>query len=60
MSSEVRSWKDLCAAAMQEKDPAELLKIVEELNQILESEERIRRDRSDARNTNTSREEARC
>jgi len=33
-------WKDLCRAIMVEKDPAKLMRLVEELNQELEARER--------------------
>ena len=39
-----KNWKELCKAALQAKDPDELLKIVQQLNRVLKSEEQARRD----------------
>jgi hypothetical protein len=41
---ERKSWRELCYAALGAKDPDELLKIVQELNQALKREEQVRRD----------------
>jgi hypothetical protein len=39
-----KNWRDLCSAALEAKDPDELLKIVQELNRVLKREEQVRRD----------------
>ena len=50
---ERKSWRELCKAALGAKDPDELLKIVQELNQVLKREEQVRRDfREAVRTTN--------
>jgi len=41
----------LCNAALGAKDPDELLKILQELNQALKSEEQVRRDFREAMRT---------
>ena len=41
---ERKNWRELCNAALRAKDPDELLKIVQELNQALKHEEQVRRD----------------
>jgi len=38
------NWKDLCKAALEAKDPDELLRIVQQLNKALKREEQVRRD----------------
>jgi hypothetical protein len=41
MTEEPREyWKDVCSAVIEAKDPDELLKLVMQLNQILERDER--------------------
>ena len=49
---ERRNWRDLCNAALGAKDPDELLKIVQELNQALKREEQVRRDFREAMRVN--------
>jgi hypothetical protein len=39
-----RNWKELCKAALEAKDPDELLMILQELNRALKHEEEVRRD----------------
>jgi len=39
-----KNWRELCTAALQAKDPDELLLILWELNKVLKREEQIRRD----------------
>jgi hypothetical protein len=39
-----KSWRELCTAALEAKDPDELLLILWELNKALKREEQIRRD----------------
>ena len=41
---EAKSWRELCHAALEAKDPNELLEIVQELNRALKNEEQVRRD----------------
>jgi hypothetical protein len=41
---ERKNWRELCYAALGAKDPDELLKIVQDLNQALKREEQVRRD----------------
>jgi hypothetical protein len=48
-----KNWRALCNAALEAKDPDELLQIVQELNKVLKREEQVRRDfREAARLTN--------
>jgi len=54
------NWRELCRAALEAKDPDELLKIVQDLNQALKREEQVRRDFREAKKANTSPEEIRC
>jgi hypothetical protein len=49
---ERRNWRELCNAALEAKDPDELLKIVQELNQVLKREEQVRRDFREAMRAN--------
>ena len=42
--AERRNWRELCESALGAKDPDELMKILQELNQALKSEEQVRRD----------------
>jgi len=39
-----KNWRQLCNAALEARDPDELLKIVQELNKVLKREEQVRRD----------------
>jgi hypothetical protein len=55
-----RNWRELCSAALEAKDPDELLKIVQELNKVLKREEQVRRDFREASRVNKSPEEIRC
>jgi len=49
MSGEERkSWRELCSAALEAKDPDELLRIVQELNKVSKHEEQVRHDFRDA------------
>jgi len=41
---EHKNWRELCKAALEVKDPDELLKILHQLNQALKREEQVRRD----------------
>jgi hypothetical protein len=56
---EHKSWRELCHAALEAKDPDELLEIVQELNKALKHEEQIRRDFREARRVNKSSGDAR-
>jgi hypothetical protein len=45
MSGERRkSWRELCIAALDAKDPDELLQILQELNRVVKHEEQVRHD----------------
>jgi hypothetical protein len=55
-----KNWRDLRNAALQAKDPDELLRIVQELNKVLKREEQVRRDFREAGKTNRSPEEIQC
>jgi hypothetical protein len=48
------SWRELCHAALEAKDPDELLEIVQELNKALKHEEQVRRDFKEASRVNKS------
>ena len=39
-----KNWRELCRAALDAKDPDELLRVVQELTRVLKSEEQVRRD----------------
>lgn len=39
-----RTWRELCVAALDAKDPDELLQILEELNRVVKHEEQVRHD----------------
>ena len=41
--AERKTWRELCKAALEAKDPNELLKIVAELSKALKHEEQVRR-----------------
>jgi hypothetical protein len=41
---EHKNWRELCSAALEAKDPDELLAILQELNKALKREEQVRRD----------------
>jgi len=49
---ERKNWRELCSAALEAKDPDELLKIVQELNRVLKREEQVRRDFREAMRAN--------
>ena len=51
---EHKSWRELCRAALEAKDPNELLQIVQELNKALKDEEQVRRDFREATRANKS------
>jgi hypothetical protein len=55
-----KNWRQLCNAALDARDPDELMKIVQELNKALKREERVRRDFREAGRANGSPEETRC
>jgi hypothetical protein len=54
-----KNWRELCSAALEAKDADELLKIVQELNEVLKREEQVRRDFREGRVTKAP-EEVRC
>jgi hypothetical protein len=39
-----KSWRELCIAALDAKDPDEVLQILQELNRVLKHEEQVRHD----------------
>jgi hypothetical protein len=41
---EHRNWRELCNAALEAKDPDELLRILQQLNKAVKREEQVRRD----------------
>ena len=41
---EYKNWRELCKAALEVKDPDELLKILQQLNKALKREEQVRRE----------------
>jgi hypothetical protein len=49
-----KNWRELCNAALEAKDPDELLMILQELNRALKHEEQIRRDFREAARTSTT------
>lgn len=55
-----KNWRELCSAALEAKDPDELLNIVQELNKVLKREEQVRRDFREASRANKSPEGVRC
>jgi len=46
---ERKNWRELCKAALDARDPDELLEIVQELSKVLKREELVRRDFREAR-----------
>ena len=46
-----RNWRELCIAALDAKDPDDLLRILQELNRVLKDEEQVRHDFRDATRT---------
>ena len=48
---ERKNWRELCSAALEANDPDELLKILQDLNKALKSEEQVRRDFREAMRT---------
>ena len=51
---ERKNWRELCKAALNARDPDELLEIVQELNKVLKREEQVRRDFREAMRANKS------
>jgi hypothetical protein len=49
---ERKNWRELCNAALEAKDPDELLNIIQELNRVLKREEQVRRDFREAMRAN--------
>jgi hypothetical protein len=49
-----KTWRELCRAALETRNPDELLEIVQELRQALKSEEQVRRDFRSALSLNRS------
>jgi anaerobic ribonucleoside-triphosphate reductase len=48
VEGERKNWRELCRAALEARDPDELLKILQELKKALKREEQVRRDFSKA------------
>jgi hypothetical protein len=44
VEGERKNWRELCKAALEARDPDELLKILQELKKALKREEQVRRD----------------
>ena len=44
MVEEHKNWRELCKAALQAKNPDDLMKILQDLNKALKREEQVRRD----------------
>lgn len=55
-----KNWRQLCSAALEAKDPDELLTIVQQLNRVLKCEEQVRRDFREASRTKKSPEGIQC
>jgi hypothetical protein len=51
---EHKNWRELCHAALEAKDPNELLEIVQDLNKALRHKEHVRRDFRGARKATSS------
>jgi hypothetical protein len=45
---ECKNWRELCNAALEARDPDEVMKILQELNKVLKREQHVRRDFRDA------------
>jgi hypothetical protein len=56
---EHKNWRELCNAALDAKDPDELLKILQQLSKALKREEQVRRDFREAVRMNKSSGETR-
>jgi len=54
VEGEHKNWRELCSAALEARDPDELLKILQELNRALKREEQVRRDFREAMRLNKS------
>jgi hypothetical protein len=51
VEGERKNWRELCRAALEARDPDELLKILQELKKALKREEQVRRDFREAART---------
>ena len=49
-----KNWRELCNAALEARDPDELLKILQQLNQALKREEQVQRHFREATRANKS------
>lgn len=58
MVSGRKSWRELCNAALQAKNPDDLMKILQDLAQALKREEQVRRDFREAMREDRPREAA--
>ena len=56
MKGEIRErWQQLCAQAADEQDPEKLMKLIDEINRLLETkEERLLRERQEQEAKNQS------
>jgi hypothetical protein len=55
-----KNWRQLCNAALEAKDPDELLEIIQELKKAFKYEEKVRRDFREAGRTNRPASGVRC
>jgi hypothetical protein len=55
-----KNWRELCSAALEARDPDELLRIVQQLSRVLKCEEQIRRDFREPSKGNNASREIRC
>lgn len=49
-----KNWRELCSAALNAKDPDELLEIVQELTRVFKGEEQVLRDFREAARMETT------
>lgn len=54
------NWRQLCNAALEARDPDELMRIVQQLNKVLKREEQVRRDFREARRSSKPSEGIQC
>jgi hypothetical protein len=55
-----KNWQELCNAALEAKDPDQLLVILQQLDKVLKHEEDVRRDFRMARRSSKTGEETQC
>ena len=44
LQDDAKAWRELCIAALDARDPDDLLRILQELNRVLKDEEQVRHD----------------